>query len=101
MLAAVAAATVAQDEGMCTVNLGADTPLDSMILAAEELQADLVWLSVSVAESTARPSADVGRLLAALARREAPLVVGGVRAEHLQMARHERLYAGSSMADFA
>lgn len=101
LLAAAAVATVLQGEGLRTVNLGADTPVDSVILGAEELQADLVWLSVTNAESVEQLSADIARLLAALEARGVPLVVGGARVEGLALPDHQLLHAGSSMSDLS
>ena len=98
LLAAVAAATVLQDEGLRSINLGADTPVESIILGAEELQADLVWLSLSTVESPPRLAGDVGRLLSALERRRVPVVVGGAQVALLETPNHERLHTGSDMA---
>jgi excisionase family DNA binding protein len=76
-LPSLMAATVVAAEGWRELNLGSNTPLDSLALAAEESHARLVWLSASVIDSEQSFRASVGALADDLATREAHLVVGG------------------------
>ena len=56
ILPTLCAATVLESQGFNAVNLGADTPLHSLLLASEALRSQLVWLSVSVRNATEPPS---------------------------------------------
>ena len=98
-LPSLAAATVLESQGLRAVNLGPETPLETLALGVADLDARLAWLSVSTTEDPHRLRAEILRLLPALASRGAPLVVGGARSKALRLPDHDFLYVGSSMAE--
>lgn len=99
IIPSLAVATVLTGEGLEAVNLGPETPLETLRLSAEELDARLVWLSVSVVESADGLSRQIRELQEATARRSVPLVIGGSRLAELDLPRSDLVYAGSSMAE--
>jgi len=99
ILPSLAAATVLQSEGFEAVNLGADTPIDTLILAADRMSARIIWLSVSVIERPEELSRDLTRLLRLAQRRNSTLIIGGCRSEGLKLPSDTHLHAGSSMAE--
>ena len=84
---------------MRAVNLGADTPAESLALAADDLNARLVWLSVSYVAAPGQLRDDILGLLPALAGRGTPQVVGGTQAKKLRLPKSDLLYVGGSMAE--
>lgn len=99
ILPSLAVAAVLDGEGLCAVNLGPHTPVDSLLLALDELHPVLMWLSVSHAESAERLSREVRRLTAELETRRIPLAVGGSQVEALDLPQSELVYVGSSMIE--
>jgi excisionase family DNA binding protein len=83
------------DVGLRATNLGADTPVDSLLRAAGERPA-LVWLSI-MAPPPPVTIAAVSELAAELARREVPLVIGGRWADTIPGPARR----GASMAELA
>ncbi|MEM7682489.1 MAG: cobalamin-dependent protein [Planctomycetota bacterium] len=75
-IASLMCATVAAEAGWNAVNLGANTPLDSLRHAVERHQPKLVWLSGSVPEAWPGREA-LAEFAQDLARHGARLVVGG------------------------
>ncbi len=80
----LAAALVAENAGLRAVDLGPQTPLETLGDGAIRLSARLVWLSVSVAESPDLEG-EVGALATRLERAGAALIVGGCAAETLAL----------------
>ncbi len=99
ILPSLCAAAVLESRGLAAVNLGPETPLGTLRLAVEELDARLVWLSVSSVADRGWLAQGVARLRSALAAREMPLVVGGSAAGRLGLVSDELTYVGSSMAE--
>ena len=99
LLPSMAVTAVLEGEAIRAVNLGADTPAESLALAAEDLNARLVWLSVSYVVAPDRLRDDILGLLPALAGRGTPLVVGGTQAKKLGLPKSDLLYVGGSMAE--
>lgn len=102
-LPSLMAATVLASEGWHEMNLGAQTPLDTLALAARESKATLVWLSISVAtdppESLVKP---IQQLAAQLARQQISLVVGGrALPPTLRPTPKSNLHLAASMAELA
>jgi excisionase family DNA binding protein len=99
-LPSLCVAAVMEAQGLEAVNLGPDTPLESLAIAAESLDASIVWLSLSgngkALETLER---DLGPFLDRLARRSVPLVVGGNKLEGLDTPSGDLIYRGSSMAE--
>jgi excisionase family DNA binding protein len=99
LLPSMAAAVVLEGAGMRAVNLGAETPIESLALGVEDQDARLAWLSVSVAADPDQLRAEILGLLAALERRGTPLVVGGSQARRLKLPKIDLLYVGGSMVE--
>lgn len=99
LLPSLAVAAVLEGEGVRAVNLGAETPGETLALGAEEHIARLAWLSVSFVEAPERIRTDILGLLEALAERGTPLVVGGSQAKKLRLPKSDLLYVGGSMAE--
>ncbi len=76
-LPSLMAATVVAAEGWSELNLGCNTPLDSLALAVEETEARLAWLSASVIDHGERFAADVAALADRLSESNVILAVGG------------------------
>lgn len=101
LLPSMAAALVLESEGVRATNLGPETPVEVLSLAIERLSPRLVWLSVSVADD---PRALAAALRAFLERSPAGgplLVIGGRRAEDLDLPPHPRCHRGASMAELS
>lgn len=99
ILPSLAVAAVLEGEGVRAVNLGAETPTETLALAVRDQNARLAWLSVSSVSIPDRIRDDVLGLLPALAERGSPLVVGGNQAKKLDLPNRNLLYVGSSMAE--
>ncbi len=76
VLPSLLAATVLASEGWRDTNLGADTPLDVLRLAAEAAHPRLVWLSVTT-EQRGELVSQMVALAEDLARHDTRLVIGG------------------------
>lgn len=100
LIASLAAATVLMAEGFHAVNLGANTPIEALLRAAEDEKAALVWLSIG-----ATPGAElrqhVLRLSESLAAMGARLIVGGFHHHLVGLAGSEAVFVGQSMAELA
>lgn len=82
LLPSMMAATVLLAEGYRAVNLGPDTPVDTLLAAIAEHDPLLVWLSVSTRTVMESLEPALGRIAEAIGARHGRLVVGGrVRAE--------------------
>ncbi len=99
ILPSLAAAAVLEGEGLEATNLGPETPIDTLALAAEDLDARLVWLSVSFAADVEKLRRSLEALIPKLAGRNAILVVGGAQSSKLGLSRGESVYVGRSMAE--
>lgn len=99
LLPSLAAAAVLEEVGIRAINLGPETPVATLALAAAEAEARFVWMSVSVATEVERLRRELEELAARLARRGAILVVGGAQSSRLALSRSEALYVGRSMAE--
>ncbi len=92
------AATVLASEGIYPVNLGADTPAAVFLDAADQVGAQVVWLSVSFVEDVRAQGETLGRLADGLARRGLACIAGGREVERLAPFAGE-LVIGRSMSD--
>jgi hypothetical protein len=101
LLPSLAAAVVLEGEGLGATNLGPETPLESLALAVEDVEASVVWLSVSVLQDRAALRRALGKLLPQLVDRGAVLVLGGQRAPELGLSENPSVYVGRSMAELA
>lgn len=99
ILPTLCATAVLDSQGLNAVNLGPDTPLSSLQLAAEALRAKLVWLSVSVIENPVQLQQDLLGLAAVLRQAAVPIIVGGSQASLLDLPDSNLSHVGSSMRE--
>jgi excisionase family DNA binding protein len=101
MLPSLGAACVLAAEGFATTNLGPQTPIDTLEMAAHDLRPRLIWISASVA---ADRDALVGRLrdvAGRMAARGTAVVAGGRALSDVRLAGERHLQIASSMAELA
>jgi excisionase family DNA binding protein len=99
--AQMAAATLA-DCGYAVQNIGPDTPLDTLAIAADELRPRLVYLSLTSAAAADRLRRDDLHSLAdRLARFNALLLVGGQQLLRLRLSPRPNLHTLRSMSELA
>jgi methanogenic corrinoid protein MtbC1 len=95
------AATVLASEGIYPVNLGTDTPAAAFLDAAEQIGAQLVWISVSYVSDVARQSEDLTRLTRQLAERGISSILGGREVHRLQVPVKCKAQLGRNMQELA
>jgi excisionase family DNA binding protein len=99
LLPSLAAAAVLESRGLNAVNLGPETPLESLQLAAESMNASLLWLSVTSIEDRDSLQAQLLDLVEALNDKGLPLVIGGQKADRLGLPDVPHLHVGTSMGE--
>ncbi len=85
VLPSLLAATALAADGWRTINLGPDTPVESLLMACEHCRPIVVWLSVSSVGDARDLERGLVTLAEQLAAREIPLVVGGRAVEELSL----------------
>lgn len=98
-LPTLSAATVLEAAGLEAVNLGPNVPIHSLEIAADRVDAKLVWLSVSSHEVPTGLAREIQEFAGRLALHRVPLVVGGRNASALRLRSGGNLRAGGSMAE--
>lgn len=93
------AATVLEAAGFGAVDLGANLPVESAELAAEQLGAGLVWLSVSTDQVPTDLGSQIRGMADRLNERRVPVVVGGVASQWLGLRSRDNLRLCASMAE--
>lgn len=73
----LAVATVLASEGFDVTNLGAETPMSSLVFAIEQVRPRIVWISASTAAGAEAVVAGIGSVLAAARSSSATVIVGG------------------------
>lgn len=101
LLPSVLAATVIASEGMRAINLGPETPPESLALATKHHRAALVWISISALSDDAAQRPACGALLGALGEQGIDLVVGGRRHHELELPSGRRVHRLSTMSELA
>ena len=99
LLPSLAAAVVLESRGLNAVNLGPETPLESLQLAAESMNASLLWLSVTSIEDRDALQVQLAELVRSLEDRGLPLVIGGQKADRLGLPDVPHLHVGTSMGE--
>jgi excisionase family DNA binding protein len=101
LLPSLAVAITLASEGWQTVNLGPETPLETIATAAEHHRARLAWLSFTVAE----PARTLRQEVLELARRLAPtgtrLALGGQSHDDLDIASNANVFVGRSLGELS
>ena len=99
VLASLAAAAVVEDEGFRAVNLGPETPIDTLAAGARAFGARLVWISFSSVDDARGLRRQVLKLAKRLHPAGAVLVVGGARVDELALGREKGVCVGHTMAE--
>lgn len=102
ILPSLMAATVVKEIGFRETNLGAETPLDSLLEAARQQSAALVWLSVSTKEAAETLEKGLDGLASELYQLGALLVAGGQASRSLTSSRKNgQVVFGQSMTELS
>lgn len=99
LLPSLAAAAVLESRGLNAVNLGPETPLESLQLAAESMDASLVWLSVTSIEDRKNLQGQLVELVERIGDKGLPLVIGGQKADQLGLPDVPHLHVGATMGE--
>jgi excisionase family DNA binding protein len=99
LLPSLLASAVLAAEGYSATNLGPDTPYESLLLAATENEAKLVWLSLSGDHDLSATREAVLGLGIQLAEGGAHLVVGGRGAKELRLPPQAKILVGASLGE--
>ncbi|CAN5489578.1 excisionase family DNA-binding protein [soil metagenome] len=101
LLPSLMAGTVLADAGYRDVNFGPDTPMDVLAVAAEENQAQVVWLSIKAVADRATLRTNVDNLAERLRSMQITLVVGGSGAELLAIRSSKNIHVMRTMGELA
>ena len=99
VLPSLSAAAVVEDEGFHAVNLGPQTPLDTLLEGATAFNARLVWISFSSVDDARGRRRMVLKFAEGLNDLGAVLVVGGARVDRLKLGREKGICVGHTMAE--
>lgn len=99
VLPSLSAAAVVEDEGFRAVNLGPQTPLDTLLEGATAFNARLAWISFSSVDDARGRRRMVLKLAERLNDLGAVLVVGGARVDRLKLGREKGVCVGHTMAE--
>ena len=99
LLPSLAAAAVLESRALNAVNLGPETPLESLQLAAESMDASLVWLSVTSIEDRKKLQGQLVELVERIGDKGLPLVIGGQKADQLGLPDVPHLHVGTTMGE--
>ena len=101
LLPSLMAATVLRDAGLRADNLGPNTPLEALRLAAEREKARLIWLSVSAEDAAEEISSELDEFAESAAARGTALVIGGRQMDVLRRGSRPIPVFVDSMAELA
>lgn len=101
LLPSLMAATVVADAGMAETNLGPETPEHTLVSAAIEHDARLVWVSVSVEQAADALAGRLTELAGRLQQIGAELIVGGRATDRLAGIRHSNLTFAATMGELS
>lgn len=99
LLPSLLVATALMSESYDAMNLGPETPCASLLRAADEFDAKLVWLSISVAQRPDEMRQDVIKLACELGTRGTRLIVGGQKCGVLDLPTEDNMLVGQSVAE--
>ncbi len=98
-LPSFAASILLQSLGFETTNLGSNTPVSALALAAESAKADLVWMSVTGTSPSPTLRTELLDLEHQLSLRGAQLILGGRRVADLNLPHRPTLHLAYTMAE--
>ena len=93
------AAAVLESQGLNAVNLGADTPIHSIMLAARAVQAQLIWVSLSVVENPEQLQKDLISRSESLGEPSVPIIIGGSQSDLVALPDSSLYHVGTSMGE--
>ncbi|MEM1203706.1 MAG: MerR family DNA-binding transcriptional regulator [Acidobacteriota bacterium] len=99
LLPSLLVSTALLAEGYRTINLGPNTPLRILKLAAEEHRPVLVWLSVTTVRSEDVLASEVRQLVERFGEQGIAMAVGGRAMTRLGLRSHSGLCCGRSLAE--
>ena len=99
ILPSMASAAVLESTGLRAVNLGPDTPIESLMRGVDALQPSLVWLSISVVAEGEKLGREIERFAKTLSGQGVPLVLGGSARESIDLPPRPGLHIGASMRE--
>lgn len=101
LIPSLSATIVLASEGFCAVNLGANTPAESLLVAAQRHRPALVWLSVSHVAAVQELAREAGTLARGLAPLGARLAIGGRACRDFPAPSSPHIFIGTSMSELA
>jgi excisionase family DNA binding protein len=101
LLPSLMSAIILGDIGYRTVNLGPETPLETLRHAIEQHQPRLVWLAVSTADAAANLRQPLHKLSDDLLTRRISLAVGGRHAADIGLEPRSNLLRSRSLSEVA
>ncbi len=101
VMPSLAAAAVLEDEGFEAINLGADTPVPSLLHAVDSIRPALVWASISFVPNQASLVRELETFAQGCRQRGVPAILGGQEAAALRAGRLRPLHVGRTMAELA
>jgi excisionase family DNA binding protein len=99
ILPTLCAAAVLESQGVNAVNLGADTPIHSLLLASQAVRAQLIWLSVSFLSDPAQLQHELQTLARQLSSNRVSIVIGGSQSAALRLPDSTFCHIGTSMRE--
>lgn len=101
LLPSMMASLVLGSTGLAPTNLGPDTPLPVLRRAAETLNADVVWISVGVADDPRALAEDLLPWLDEVAGPNRTVVLGGRALATLELPSRPHVHQGASVRELA
>ncbi|MCU0290889.1 MAG: excisionase family DNA-binding protein [Thermoanaerobaculaceae bacterium] len=101
LLPSLAISIVLAEDGYQAINLGPNTPFDTLRRAAEDLRPRLVWVTVGSLTKAEVLEQEVTALAAAIKPLGSSLTVGGRGAARLRHSGLEHLHLGGTMAELS
>ena len=95
------AATVLAADGWHTTNLGADTPIDTLLLAADDVAARMIWVSISASHAQADLARNIERIAKACDASNTKLIIGGRYVPKTMSDNAGSIHRAGSMSELA
>ena len=101
LLPSLVASLVAVENGLMAKNLGPNTPIDSMKIAATSDESSLFWITVSNLKNVEKTRREILDLQSHLESMGCVLAIGGRHAQQLELSSEGNRVFCSSMSEFA